>query len=122
MGAQILNLRLKGSYMASEGGDVVGAIPEDEVGNGRPMVNAIAVNVNGGPGGGGPVLVGGEGGNLQDLAQSVRRVAGRRREWTCRCPIAPGRYVSSHHDALRPPGLKTQSGRRGPWCERPVGW
>lgn len=48
--AQIVGLPLKGNYMSKEVGALLGAISEEEVANGRPMLSAIAVGVNGKPG------------------------------------------------------------------------
>ncbi len=48
--AQLVGLPLKGSYMGSEIGHLLGEISEDEVKNGRPMLSAVAVNVQGVPG------------------------------------------------------------------------
>jgi len=48
--AQIMNLPLTGSHMGREVGHVVGAISEDELNNGRPMLSAIVVSVSGRPG------------------------------------------------------------------------
>lgn len=48
--AQILGLPLSGSNMGMEIGWILGEISDDEVSNGRPMLSAIAVNVQGAPG------------------------------------------------------------------------
>lgn len=48
--AQLVGLPLQGSYMGSEIGHLLGEISEDEVNNGRPMLSAVAVNVQGEPG------------------------------------------------------------------------
>ena len=48
--AQIMGLPLKGSHMGREVGWVLGEISADELANGRPMLSAIAVGVNGKPG------------------------------------------------------------------------
>ena len=48
--AQLVGLPLKGSYMGSMIGHLLGEISEDEVNNGRPMLSAVAVNVQGVPG------------------------------------------------------------------------
>lgn len=50
--AVIMGLPMKGSYMGSQIGHVLGAISEDEVAAGRPMLSAVALDVNGqvGPG------------------------------------------------------------------------
>ena len=50
--AQIMGLPLVGSHMGSETGWILGEISEDEVGQGRPMLGAVAVGVNGLPGSG----------------------------------------------------------------------
>lgn len=50
--AQIMGLPLTGSYMGTETGRVLGEISEDELKQARPMLSAIAVGVNGLPGGG----------------------------------------------------------------------
>ncbi len=50
--AQIIGLPLKGSYMGSEIGRLLGEISEDEFNAGRPMLSSIAVNVQGSPGSG----------------------------------------------------------------------
>jgi hypothetical protein len=44
--AVIMGLPIKGAYMGSETGHVLGEISEDEVNAGRPMLSAVAVNVN----------------------------------------------------------------------------
>jgi hypothetical protein len=48
--ATIMELPLKGSYMGSAIGRLLGAISEDELERGRPMLSAVAVSVNGRPG------------------------------------------------------------------------
>jgi hypothetical protein len=48
--AKIVGLPLSGSHMGSEIGKILGQISEDEVSHGRPMLSAIAVNVQGVPG------------------------------------------------------------------------
>ena len=48
--AKIMGLPMKGNYMGSQIGWVLGEISEDEVHNDRPMLSAIAVGVNGKPG------------------------------------------------------------------------
>ncbi len=48
--AKIVGLPMSGSHMGSEIGKILGQISEDEVSNGRPMLSAIAVNVQGVPG------------------------------------------------------------------------
>jgi hypothetical protein len=48
--AQIMGLPLKGSYMGTQTGRVLGEISEDELSHGRPMLSAIAVGVSGLPG------------------------------------------------------------------------
>lgn len=50
--AQIMGLPLQGNHMSREVGWVLGEISEDELKNGRPMLSAIAVGVNGKPGAG----------------------------------------------------------------------
>jgi hypothetical protein len=50
--AQIMGLPLRGSYMGSEVGNMIGVISQDEVSYGRPMLSAIVVGVNNKPGGG----------------------------------------------------------------------
>jgi hypothetical protein len=50
--ADLVGLPLRGSYMGSELGGYLGAISEEEVKQGRPMLSAIAVTVSGKPGGG----------------------------------------------------------------------
>lgn len=50
--AQIMGLPLRGSYMGSEVGNMIGVISENEVGYGRPMLSAIVVGVNNKPGSG----------------------------------------------------------------------
>jgi hypothetical protein len=50
--AQIMGLPLKGSHMGKEVGQMLGEISEDEVSQGRPMLSAVAVGVNGFPGSG----------------------------------------------------------------------
>ena len=48
--AQIMGLPLRGSHMGKEIGWILGEISEDETTNGRPMLSAIAVNVQLQPG------------------------------------------------------------------------
>lgn len=48
--AKIVGLPMSGSHMGSEIGKILGEISEDEVSNGRPMLSAIAVSVQGTPG------------------------------------------------------------------------
>ena len=54
--AQLVGLPLQGSHMGSQLGHLLGEISEDEVNNGRPMLSAVAVNVQGVPGPGFYVL------------------------------------------------------------------
>ena len=48
--APLVGLRQFGSFMGREIGLILGAISEDEVLGGRPMLSAVAVNVKGDPG------------------------------------------------------------------------
>jgi hypothetical protein len=48
--ARKIGLPLTGGYMSGELGILLGEISEDEAANGRPMLSAIAVNVQGLPG------------------------------------------------------------------------
>lgn len=48
--AQLVGLPLKGRHMGNEIGHLLGEISKDEVNNGRPMLSAVAVNVQGEPG------------------------------------------------------------------------
>jgi hypothetical protein len=48
--AQIMGLPLSGNHMSREVGWILGEISEYELENGRPMLSAIAVGVNGKPG------------------------------------------------------------------------
>ncbi len=48
--ALIAGLPLRGSHMGREVGQILGEIAEDEVSQGRPMLSAIVVGVNGKPG------------------------------------------------------------------------
>ncbi len=48
--AKLIGLPLRGSHMGMEIGWLLGEISEDEAANGRPMLSAIAVNVQGAPG------------------------------------------------------------------------
>ena len=50
--AHVVGLPLSGNYMGSRIGDILGTISENEVNQGRPMLSAIAVGVNGKAGGG----------------------------------------------------------------------
>jgi hypothetical protein len=50
--ADLVGLPHQGNYMGSELGSYLGAISEDEVRYGRPMLSAIAVTTAGKPGGG----------------------------------------------------------------------
>lgn len=54
--AKMMGIPLSGNYMSSLLGKILGEISEDEVANGRPMLSAIAVGVNGQPGTGFYVL------------------------------------------------------------------
>jgi hypothetical protein len=63
--AKILGLPLRGNFMQSRVGRILGEISRDEVANGRPMLSAIAVGVGGEPGKGFFVLAR-ELGRLQD--------------------------------------------------------
>jgi hypothetical protein len=48
--AVIMGLPQRGSHMGRETGLILGAIAEDEVAAGRPMLSAVAVGVSGHPG------------------------------------------------------------------------
>lgn len=48
--AQIMGLPLQGSHMGRQVGIMLGEITEDELAQGRPMLSAVAVGVNGVPG------------------------------------------------------------------------
>ena len=48
--AKIMGLPLKGNYMGLEVGRILGAISEEEVKHGRPMLSSVAVGVSGEPG------------------------------------------------------------------------
>jgi hypothetical protein len=48
--AELVGLPLQGIYMGAELGEYLGAIVEDEVKHGRPMLSAITVRVTGKPG------------------------------------------------------------------------
>ena len=48
--ALIMKLPQRGSHMGREVGHILGEISEDEFQAGRPMLSAVAVNVNGKPG------------------------------------------------------------------------
>jgi hypothetical protein len=50
--AKMMGLPSRGSYMGKELGIILGEISEDEISNGRPMLSALAVSVNGEPGDG----------------------------------------------------------------------
>ena len=50
--AKMMGLPLQGSNMGRVIGLILGEISEDEVANGRPMLSAVAVSVEGLPGGG----------------------------------------------------------------------
>lgn len=50
--AELMGLPSRGGYMSGETGHVLGDISEDEHEQGRPMLSAIAVTVNGQPGAG----------------------------------------------------------------------
>jgi hypothetical protein len=47
--AVIMDITVTGSHMGKETGHILGEISEDEVGAGRPMLSAVAVNVHGIP-------------------------------------------------------------------------
>jgi hypothetical protein len=48
--AELVGLPTHGTHMGVEIGGYIGAISEDEVSHGRPMLSAIVVNVEGKPG------------------------------------------------------------------------
>ena len=48
----LIGLPVQGSYMGMELGKILGAISEDQVKLGRPMLSAVAVGVSGEPGAG----------------------------------------------------------------------
>ena len=48
--AAIMGLPQRGAYMGAETGHILGAISEDEVNAGRPMLSAVAVSIKGMPG------------------------------------------------------------------------
>jgi len=50
--AEVVGLPLRGSHMGRELGMLLGAVSEDEVHLGRPMLSAVAINVSGSPGDG----------------------------------------------------------------------
>ena len=50
--AEIMGLPSSGNYMSRETGGMVGTISKSEVDNGRPMLSAIVVRVDGKPGDG----------------------------------------------------------------------
>ncbi len=50
--AEIMGLPLSGSHMSRQTGTILGEISEDEHSQGRPMLSAVAVGVNGVPGSG----------------------------------------------------------------------
>lgn len=50
--AALVGLPLQGNFIGAELGEYLGAISEDEVQQGRPMLSAIAVTTTGKPGGG----------------------------------------------------------------------
>lgn len=50
--AKVMGLPLRGSYMGSETGQILGEISEDEHLAGRPMLSAVALSVRGEPGSG----------------------------------------------------------------------
>ena len=70
--AQLMGLPLTGSYMASQTGHVLGEISDEEINQGRPMLSAIAVGVNGEPGKGFFALAR-ELGKLTDNSKEAKR-------------------------------------------------
>ena len=50
--AHVLGLPLRGSFMGKRIGKILGTVSENEIKHSRPMLSAIAVNVEGKPGGG----------------------------------------------------------------------
>ncbi len=50
--AELIGVPARGSFMARETGGVLGAISQNEMNNGRPMLSAVAVGVSGRPGDG----------------------------------------------------------------------
>ena len=79
--AQIMGLPLKGSYMGKEVGHLLGEIAEDEFGQGRPMLSAVAVGVSGKPGPG-----------LFSLAREFGKLGGESNE-------EEGRFWEAERDA-----------------------
>lgn len=67
--AKMMGIPLKGNYMSNLLGRILGEISEDEVANGRPMLSAIAVGVNGLPGAG-----------FYSLARGLRRLTDQSEE------------------------------------------
>lgn len=63
--AKIIGLPLRGAYMGAEIGQLLGEISEDECNNGRPMLSAVAVNIQGSPGSG-----------FFNLARSLKKLRG----------------------------------------------
>lgn len=50
--AHVVGLPLSGNYMGKRIGELLGAVSQNEVSRGRPMLSAIAVTTTGVPGGG----------------------------------------------------------------------
>lgn len=50
--AHVVGLPVRGNYMSNRIGAILGAVSENEVHQNRPMLSAIAVTVEGKPGGG----------------------------------------------------------------------
>jgi hypothetical protein len=70
--AEIMGLPLTGAHMGREVGRMLGAIAEDEVSYGRPMLSAVAVGVGGSPGPGFFILAR-ELGKLQEDSKEAER-------------------------------------------------
>lgn len=67
--AKIMDLPMAGNYMGREVGNMLGAISEEEVKHGRPMLSAVAVGTSGEPGEG-----------FYSLAQDLENDVGEEKE------------------------------------------
>ncbi len=70
--AAIMGLPLRGNYMQSQVGWILGEISEDEVNQGRPMLSAVVVGVNSGEPGEGFFTLAKQLGLLQDETKEGR--------------------------------------------------
>ena len=71
--AMLMDLPLRGNYMGSEVGQILGAISQEEHDRGRPMLSAVAVGSSGIPGEGFFVLARDLGAEFEDTPDGKRK-------------------------------------------------